>query len=98
MGTKSALPFSPYTSPYEAFSIFMNALSDFKERLEAEFPSSIETEELNALLTTIHNQADEINQLKAELSVYKSEESNSKIAPSKSSAKKRQKTKQRLNK
>lgn len=67
MGTKNVLPFSPYASPYEAFSIYMNALSDFEERVEAEFPSSIETEELNSLLTTIHNQADEINRLKKEL-------------------------------
>lgn len=67
MGTKKALPFSPFPSPYEAFTIFMNALSDFEERVESEFPSSIETEELNSLITTIHNQADEINKLKKEL-------------------------------
>lgn len=67
MSTKKALPFSPFPSPYEAFSIYMNALSDFSERVESEFPSSIETEELNSLITTIHNQADEINQLKKEL-------------------------------
>ena len=41
----------------------MNVLSDFKERVEAEFPSSIDNEELNALLTTIHNQANEIEEL-----------------------------------
>ncbi len=63
MGTKNELPFSPFPSPYEAFNTYMNVLSDFKERVEAEFPSSIETEELNALLTTIHNQADEIDRL-----------------------------------
>ncbi|MDH6307562.1 alpha-amylase [Dysgonomonas sp. PFB1-18] len=63
MGTKNDLPFSPFPSPYEAFNTYMNVLSDFKERVEAEFPSSIETEELNALLTTIHNQADEIDRL-----------------------------------
>ncbi len=63
MGTKNALPFSPYSSPYEAFNTYMNVLSDFKERVEAEFPSSIENEELNALLTTIHNQATEIEEL-----------------------------------
>ncbi len=63
MGTKNDLPFSPYASPYEAFNTYMNVLSDFKERVEAEFPSSIETEELNSLLTTIHNQADEIERL-----------------------------------
>lgn len=63
MGTKNELPFSPYSSPYEAFNTYMNVLSDFKDRVEAEFPSSIETEELNSLLTTIHNQADEIDRL-----------------------------------
>jgi alpha-amylase len=63
MGTKNELPFSPYASPYEAFNTYMNVLSDFKERVDAEFPSSIENEELNALLTTIHNQADEIDRL-----------------------------------
>lgn len=63
MGTKNALPFSPYPSPYEAFSTYMNVLSDFKERVYSEFPSSIETEELNSLLITIHNQADEIDRL-----------------------------------
>lgn len=63
MGTKTALPFSPYSSPYEAFNTYMNVLSDFEERINSEFPSSIENEELNALLTTIHNQADEIERL-----------------------------------
>ncbi|NDV79208.1 glycoside hydrolase family 57 protein [Dysgonomonas sp. 511] len=63
MGTKNPLPFSPYASPFEAFNTYMNVLSDFKERVYSEFPSSIETEELNSLLQTIHNQADEIERL-----------------------------------
>jgi alpha-amylase len=63
MSTKSNLGFSPYSSPYDAFSNYMNVLSDFKERVNAEFPSSIENEELNSLLETIHNQSDEIEQL-----------------------------------
>lgn len=67
MGTKNDLPFSPYSSPYEAFNTYMNVLSDFKERVDSEFPSSIETEELNSLLTTIHNQADEIDRLTEKL-------------------------------
>ncbi len=67
MGTKKPLPFSPFATPYEAFTIYMNALSDFEERVEAEYPSSIETEELNSLITTIHNQADQINELKKEM-------------------------------
>lgn len=67
MGTKMELPFSPYASPYEAFNTYMNVLSDFKERVDSEFPSSIDTEELNSLLTTIHNQADEIERLEEKL-------------------------------
>ncbi len=67
MGTKNALPFSPYSSPYDAFNTYMNVLSDFKERVASEFPSSIENEELNALLTTIHNQADEIDRLESQV-------------------------------
>lgn len=60
-------PFSPYPSPYEAFNNFMNILSDFTERVFAEFPSSIENEELNGLLKTIHNQAGEIEKLQEDL-------------------------------
>lgn len=71
MGTKNALPFSPYPSPYEAFNNYMNVLSDLNERLEAEFPSTIDNEELNSLLTTIHNQADEIEKLEEELEKLK---------------------------
>lgn len=71
MGTREALPFSPYGSPYEAFNNYMNVLSDLQERLEAEFPSSIDNEELNSLLTTIHNQADEIDRLENELEKLK---------------------------
>lgn len=67
MGTKTALPFSPYASPYEAFNTYMNVLSDFEELVHAEYPSSIENEELNSLLQTIMNQADEINRLEEEV-------------------------------
>ena len=67
MGTKNALPFSPFSSPYEAFNTYMNVLSDFKERVESEFPSSIDNEELNSLLMTIHNQADEIDRLESQV-------------------------------
>lgn len=72
MGTKNALPFSPYPSPYDAFNNYMNVLSDIIERLEAEFPSTIDNEELNSLLTTIHNQADEIEKLEDEVEKLKS--------------------------
>lgn len=72
MGTKNDLPFSPFGSPYDAFNTFMNVLSDFEERVYAEFPSSIENEELSSLLKTIHNQADEIERLEQEVEDLKS--------------------------
>jgi alpha-amylase len=59
--------FSPYDNPYEAFNNYMNVLSDFIVRVNAEFPSSIDDEELNSLLTTIRNQGEEIEELKKKL-------------------------------
>lgn len=67
MSTKHYNLFSPYDNPYDAFDNYMNVLSDFILRVEAQFPSSIENEELNSLLTTIQNQGDEITRLKKEL-------------------------------
>ena len=55
--------YRPYENAYEAFSNYMNVLSDFHLRVEAQYPSSIENEELNALLITIQNQGDEIQKL-----------------------------------
>ncbi|WP_165021382.1 glycoside hydrolase family 57 protein [Dysgonomonas sp. ZJ279] len=86
MGTKEALPFSPYTSPYEAFNNYMNVLSDLIERMEAEFPSTIDNEELNALLTTIHNQADEIEKLQSQLTKLKPSAEKEKVTPAKKAA------------
>ncbi|MFR9164826.1 MAG: glycoside hydrolase family 57 protein [Dysgonomonas sp.] len=71
MNTKGKTAFSPYASPYDAFSNYMNVLSDFKERVASEYPSSIDNEELNALLETIHNQSDEIDKLEAEVEKLK---------------------------
>jgi alpha-amylase len=67
MNTKYQYGFSPYENPYDAFNNYMNVLSDFMLRVEAQFPSSIENEELNSLLTTIRNQAKEIKQLENKL-------------------------------
>ncbi|MDR1337127.1 MAG: glycoside hydrolase family 57 protein [Tannerella sp.] len=67
MNTKHYNLFSPYDSPYDAFNNYMNVLSDFILRVEAQFPESIENEELNSLLTTIRNQAKEIRQLEKQL-------------------------------
>jgi alpha-amylase len=59
--------FSPYQSPYDAFNNYMNVLSDFIDRVKAQFPDSVDNEELNSLLTTIHNQEREIKKLQSEL-------------------------------
>ena len=63
--------FSPYESPYMAFTNYMNVLSDFIVRVEEQYPLSIENEELNALLTTIKNQQGEIEMLNKELKSLK---------------------------
>lgn len=63
--------YSPYDNAYDAFSNYMNVLSDFIDRVKAQFPSEIENEELNALLTTIKNQGKEITALEKELAKLK---------------------------
>jgi alpha-amylase len=73
-------PFSPYPSPYEAFNNYMNILSDFSERVYAEYPSSIENEELNGLLKTIHNQAEEIEKLTEDVKKLKARKTKSEDA------------------
>ena len=59
--------FSPYQSPYDAFNNYMNVLSDFIERVKSQYPDKVDNEELNSLLTTIHNQEREIKRLQSEL-------------------------------
>ena len=80
--------YSPYETPYEAFTNYMNVLSDFIVRVEAQYPLSIENEELNALLTTIRNQAAEIEMLQKELKSARTEKLSKKTATKKDSAKK----------
>jgi len=63
--------FSPYDNPYEAFNNYMNVLSDFIFRVEAEYPTSIDDEELNSLLTTINNQNKKIEELEKEVGILK---------------------------
>lgn len=58
--------FSPYDTPFQAFTNYMNVLSDFLVRVEEQYPSSIENEELNSLLTTLRNQEIEIETLTRE--------------------------------
>ena len=71
--------FSPYDSPYQAFTNYMNVLADFIVRVEEQYPLSIENEELNALLTTIKNQEKEIEMLNKELNTLKLEEEDSQV-------------------
>ena len=59
--------FSPYETPFQAFTNYMNVLADFIVRVEEQYPLSIENEELNALLTTIRNQEREIETLNKEV-------------------------------
>jgi len=64
--------FSPYDSPFDAFTNYMNVLGDFIDRVNAQYPDTIDNEELNALLTTIYNQDAKINQLESEIKKLKS--------------------------
>jgi len=59
--------FSPYDSPFSAFTNYMNVLADFLVRVEEQYPESIDNEELNSLLLTIRNQASEITSLNKEV-------------------------------
>lgn len=63
--------FSPYDSPYSAFTNYMNVLGDFIVRVEEQYPLSIENEELNSLLLTIRNQATEIETLNREVATLR---------------------------
>lgn len=67
MGTRRPAAFSPYETPFAAFTNYMNVLADFIMRVEEEFPSQVGNEELNALLLTIRNQGAEIEALNKEL-------------------------------
>ncbi len=70
---------SHYESPYEAFTNYMNVLADFLERVDAQYPTSIENEELNALLKTINNQEKEIQHLEKEVKKLKAKKTASVI-------------------
>lgn len=93
MTTKSALGLNRgiYESPYDAFTNYMNILGDFIKRVDSLYPVDIDNEELNALLTTIKNQGNEIEELheelnKAQAKLEKVEKSVVKEAPVKKAA------------
>ena len=56
-----------YTSPFDAFTNYMNILGDFINRVNRLYPEEIDNEELNSLLTTIKNQGDEIEMKDTEI-------------------------------
>ncbi len=66
-GKSAAGAFSPYDSPFAAFTNYMNVLADFIVRVEEQYPEEIGNEELNSLLLTIRNQAAEIDSLNKEV-------------------------------
>jgi alpha-amylase len=87
---------SIYDSPYDAFTNYMNILGDFISRVNSLYPVDIDNEELNALLTTIKNQDEEIEALTKELEKIKgvtlpAEEKPKKAAAKKPAAKKTKK-------
>lgn len=86
--------YSPYASPYDAFSNYMNVLSDFIGRVKAQFPDSVENEELNALLLTINNQALEIKELQSRLKTVIDENVEKLVVSSKKEAKKKNNNKE----
>lgn len=65
--------FSPYETPFAAFTNYMNVLADFLVRVEEQYPESIDNEELNSLLLTIRNQSDEITALNKEVKILRSQ-------------------------
>ena len=60
-----------YETAYDAFMNYMNVLADFLERVDAQYPTTIENEELNELLKTINSQEEEIEKLESEVKKLK---------------------------
>lgn len=70
---------STYETAYDAFMNYMNVLADFLERVEAQYPTTIENEELNELLKTINNQEKEIAALEEEVAKLKAKKAVKKV-------------------
>jgi len=62
---------SHYETAYDAFMNYMNVLADFLERVEAQYPTSIDNEELTELLKTINHQENQIKELETEVKKLK---------------------------
>ena len=63
-----------FESAYDAFINYMNILSDFLQRVDEQYPTTIENEELNELLKTINNQEKEIEKLEEQIKAFKKKE------------------------
>ena len=72
-----------YDSPFDAFTNYMNILGDFLKRVNSLYPVDMDNEELSSLLTTIKNQGEELEALRAQL-----EDAEKKPAAKKATAKK----------
>jgi alpha-amylase len=68
-----------YESAYDAFMNYMNVLADFLERVDAQYPTTIENEELNELLQTINHQENEIEKLEEEVKKLKAKKAKKEI-------------------
>ena len=56
-----------YSSPFDAFTNYMNILGDFISRVNSLYPETIDNDELSSLLTTIKNQDEEIDMKNKEI-------------------------------
>lgn len=56
-----------YSSPFDAFTNYMNILGDFISRVNSLYPEAIDNDELSSLLTTIKNQDEEIDMKNKEI-------------------------------
>lgn len=56
-----------YSSPFDAFTNYMNILGDFRSRVNSLYPEDIDNDELSSLLTTIKNQDEEIEMKNKEI-------------------------------
>lgn len=56
-----------YSSPFDAFTNYMNVIGDFINRVNGLYPEEIDNEQLESLLTTIRNQGEEIEEKEKEI-------------------------------
>jgi alpha-amylase len=69
-----------YETPYDAFMNYMNVLADFLERVDEQYPTTIDNEELNELLKAINNQEKEIETLEEELKKLRARKAKNAVA------------------